>query len=227
MDPKKSDISANVTKSVFESRIQLIHAISFFLDQQIGSWTILWNYIDTVFVQILKSNAHPLLHAAVVTAITNGLAPTNRNRIRIERIYRESVMNLISSHYIHKSSQKQTTSHLLYTLGKFINKWYPLPSDNDLLFLDKQDDLKIELTGYSMKRYEYLEQLEESDVYIDEISVEDKCKLINAASKVPYNYIPNPVLNIRLFDSQKGKDMLIENCTNQRIFLKYQFKPTW
>eukprot|EP00842_Homolaphlyctis_polyrhiza_P004088 jgi/Hompol1/4680/HPOL_000802-RA len=82
------DIRTYTTTQSFQSRISYIGAISrFFAIPEANTLSFL-NYIDRIFVAILTSNAHHFLVAAVIRALALQLQPTNRNRLRIEHLYR-------------------------------------------------------------------------------------------------------------------------------------------
>lgn len=88
-----------ITKQVFQSRIQMIAAISCFFKTPEALNSRFMKYIDTLFVSILNAHTHPLLHAAVIRAISE-FPRININRWRVETHYREILKTLISTNYL-------------------------------------------------------------------------------------------------------------------------------
>jgi hypothetical protein len=200
LDSKIFDPSANVTKLMFESRIQLISAISYFLDKKVNQTDGFYTYIDTLFSSVLKSNAHPLLLAVVVKAITKGFAKTNRNRLRVEKYYRKPIQLLLESFYQPKTNPKLSNLDFINILGKFLNKWYPLISDYDLLFRTSKDNEPIEDQGYALTRREYLEKFDQGS--LDELDKSQKLKILYKVDTIPYQQLQSVTIKVKFFQKR-------------------------
>jgi hypothetical protein len=114
MIQKEQDSKIIITQHTFQTRIQLIAAIAAFFKTEEAKRSSFMRYIDSVFCIILRSHVHPLLHAAVLRAISNDLPKTNLNRWRIETYYRYILRNMIdfdvSADTVHKK-KKKTSNH--------------------------------------------------------------------------------------------------------------------
>lgn len=209
IDSKIFEKSSNLTKLEFESRIQLISAISYFLDKKINQTDAFYSYIDTLFSSVLNSSAHPLMLAAVVKAVTKGFAKTNRNRLRVEKYYRKPIQLLIESFYQPKSNQKMCTIYLINILSKFSNKWDPLIADYDLLFRTSKNNETIVDEGYAQIRREYLQKFDKIECSLDDLDKTQKLKIIYKADLSPYQKLEKVSIQVKFFQRQINNRILI------------------
>lgn len=125
-----------ITQHTLQVRIQLIAGVSSFFKTPEALDPQFMKYIDLLFVSLLKSHSHTLLHAAVLRAIAVEMPKTNMNRWRIERHYRSILQSVSDSSAFHSQDQKKRKETAIY-FKKMVNLfwavWYPKPSDVDLL----------------------------------------------------------------------------------------------
>lgn len=180
------DIRASISKSKFEARISLIHALAHYFNVPETMNSYFLSYIDALFVCILGTNSHPFLNAAVLNALCS-LGQTNRNRRRIEMYYRLPIQNIIDSHEKGLDASKPALQYLVSTLNKFVSYWYPLPTDSSICFTSDEIESQVDGNGYALKRLQYLLKFKDSDEPIGELLDEEKQSLIQKGTLFPYN----------------------------------------
>ncbi|KAJ3407855.1 hypothetical protein HDV05_005247, partial [Chytridiales sp. JEL 0842] len=159
------------TSQILATRVHLIHAISkSFLLPESENVDFL-NYIDELFSACLKPDAHILLQIAVVHVLHTNLPQTNRNRLRIERYYRSLLVELSKVMYTFvstgtaKTKELSLKTHLLKELYLFWSKWYPRPSDTQLINEYTHDDKQAKLgEGYAARRLQWIFKQQPQDV---------------------------------------------------------------
>ncbi|KAI8896807.1 hypothetical protein BC833DRAFT_629307 [Globomyces pollinis-pini] len=199
------DIRTNISKTVFDSRIQLLHALSLTFNIEEAKNSAFLSYIDELFITILSVNSHPFLMAAVIHIITNQMDRTIRNRLRVEHYFRQPIQNIVNNQKDNPPDlNKPSQLHLFKCLSAFMSTWYPPITDATLLFLDRTMEFPIEMTGFASERLKYLTALDTSETVFEELSTEQKKSLIQLAAKFPYNHRSEVELEQGYFKSYKN-----------------------
>lgn len=74
----------DVSRSVFDARIHMIHALGLCFAAPECKSAYFYTYIDTLFKTTLEIKCHSLIYCAVLQVLAVYLPHTNRNRMRIE-----------------------------------------------------------------------------------------------------------------------------------------------
>ncbi|KAJ3253609.1 Cilia- and flagella-associated protein 47 [Boothiomyces macroporosus] len=197
------DIRTNISKAKFNSRIQLIHAIGYYMSIPECLDTRFQTYIDELFKAILSSNSHPLLLSAVFNVITYHIPKTNRNRLRVEVHYRALINKIIVQHKENiatSDSHKHATVVFLNALHKLVSTWYVRPSDSTIMFSNKNVEFPVSLAGYASRRKTFLYNLSQSSDTFEALTDDERKEKIQLANLMPYKSLHPFEYKIPLFE---------------------------
>lgn len=162
LNPVFFDKDQYVPSQIMNTRIMAIKAIGPFFRTLEGNKDNLMHYFDTLFAAILHPSTNILLHIAVMNVINQNFAFTNKNRLRIENIYRSLINNLFSAKVSETASLATEKFPPLVTLlfskiSKFNSQWYTRPSDQMLARIVASGEQFARLgDGYSKRRWQFL-----------------------------------------------------------------------
>lgn len=150
-EPLFFDRSRYVAPLIFQSRIFLLAAIAGFFSAIEAQTLEFIIYMDQLLAALLQPGVHPLLQAAAVKAIHESIPMTNRNRQRVESLFRGFItpMTDLTGDAFHP--------YLLIQVQLFFSKWYLRPADSVLDVIQDADKLKSN-GGYSYRKKESLRQ---------------------------------------------------------------------
>jgi hypothetical protein len=196
-----------ITKRTFQTRIQLIAAITYFFQTKEGLSPSLMKYIDSIYVDILNSHVHPLLHAAVLRSISN-FPRININRWRVETKYRDILKNIMNSNLINSDHMRRTGYFKKMVYNLFFNLqlyqvwsvWYPRPSDSEILknyVPIVNGSGQIPILGYCSRRLQYILEMFPR---INDQPEDMKKALLQKISRIPYSEKDLPITTLKPFD---------------------------
>ncbi|KAJ3268590.1 Cilia- and flagella-associated protein 47 [Terramyces sp. JEL0728] len=232
------DIRTNISKSKFNSRITLIHAIGYYMSMPECLDTKFQTFIDELFKGILSANSHPLLLNAVFNVITNHLPKTNRNRLRVEKHYRGPINKIIEQHKENlatSDSHKYATTVFLNGLHKFVSTWYIKPSDTQIMFSNKNVEFPIGLTGYASRRKTYLYSLSESSGTFEMLDDKERKERVQLGNLEPYKPLYPFEYKLKLFDKYVTEDfqtnpqtfkLFLDNTSHEDMQFVIQVYPS-
>lgn len=164
-DPTALDSSHYVPPHQFRYRIHMLHASVCFLGCPEALTSATMGYMDRLLSNLLRPQVHHYLQAAAIHALHAHLPVTNRNRLRVEQIFREPIMRLsvglfpTDQHASGSPPGESTPIHGLVKkeLALFWAVWYPKPADAQLRrVVPSQDQLTRLTDGYAFRRWQLL-----------------------------------------------------------------------
>ncbi|KAJ3150028.1 hypothetical protein HDU86_006752 [Geranomyces michiganensis] len=217
-DPTALDSSHYINPQRFRTRVHMLHASSCFLGCPEALTPSVMGYLDRLLATLLSSKAHHLLQAAAMHAIHAHLPVTNRNRLRVERFFREPMVKL--SDLARELDSVQTTGssapaepfpadaktmHPLVRkqMDSFWSVWFPQPDDAHLKEIACTSDQVSRLNGvgYAARRWAWLsmDNYRRSGKPFLDAGKRGQDK----TAPEPYNPLAHDValLQLRLFDS--------------------------
>ncbi len=116
--------------------------------------------LDGILTNILKESGNYLLIATILNVLSLELPKTNRNRIRIENIYKPSLItvNQKVAEYVSSSHSKRKNASFLVlkkSLHQFWSIWFPYPSDSAIIS-DLKIDVQTDNEGLYARRMQYV-----------------------------------------------------------------------
>ncbi|RKO94673.1 hypothetical protein BDK51DRAFT_29030 [Blyttiomyces helicus] len=164
-DPDAFDLSHYQPSAAVNPRIHMLHALSYFLSCPEGEVPTFMDYIDRLFVAILRPNVNIYLQAIVVHALHAHLPTTNMNRARVERFFRRPIYDLMHSADSIADADEITMENqapplhpaLTKEIAAFWSVWYPKPSDEQLINIAPSPEQMSRIAeGYASKRWTWL-----------------------------------------------------------------------
>lgn len=135
-------------------QIYAIHAIAKFFKSPPAQSEYFLNFIDKVFVDLLRNPIiSPLIHAAIVHVLHTHLPKTNRNRLRIDRLYRVHIAKFSGFPERLDDPPMNSSVPLRKELELFWSVWNIVPSDKSILQIaTNSDNLANMPSGYVSRR---------------------------------------------------------------------------
>ncbi|KAI9095893.1 hypothetical protein DFS34DRAFT_166252 [Phlyctochytrium arcticum] len=171
-DPTALDSSHYLQPQVFRMRIHLLHAIAKFLPTPESKATQFAAYFDKLLSSLLRPKAHHYFQAAAVHIIHQHLPVTNRNRVRVEKLFRGAITELShnalppellpSEPAATDSAEPQPAKAMVNPvvareIARFWSVWYPHTGDQKIVAIAPTPEQMGRITGgYVHRRWRWL-----------------------------------------------------------------------
>ncbi|KAJ3172958.1 hypothetical protein HDU88_004416 [Geranomyces variabilis] len=222
-DPSALESSHYTNPQRFRTRVHMLHASSCFLGCAEALTPSVMGYMDRLLATLLSPKVHHFFQAAAVHAIHAHLPVSNRNRLRVERFFREPIVRLSDLACELDSAQANAGSatpaepfaagdakavHALVRkeIDRFWSVWFPKPDDAQLKEIACASDQvsRVNGMGYAARRWAWLSMdnyRRSGKPYLDSRDAGKRGQ--DKSALEPYNLLAQEIalLELHLFDS--------------------------
>ncbi|KNC96380.1 uncharacterized protein SPPG_08279 [Spizellomyces punctatus DAOM BR117] len=210
-DPTILDNSHYVPPHLFRCRIHFLHAAAYFFECPEALTPDVLGYVDRLISCLLGPKVHHYLQAAAIHAIHAHLPVTNRNRIRVEKLFRKPIVALSQDFLTPDGTEPETGQPPKQALHPIITKelalfwavWYQRPKDSQLVaIVPNPEQMSRMFEGYAFRRWQWL-VAENFTIAQDSqphaLDVEAKRNALRKTIDWPQSRAVSAMLNVKLF----------------------------